>query len=467
MTRPDLIETARRSHRVAFVVLLFALVVAASSWAQEPLPTGAAPTPRLEIPEAALARPGFDVERATEAYLALISPEARARSDAYFEGGYVLDLVGTLWVVGVAALLLSGGRAARLRDAVRRRVRPRFPGDFLIVAALGAATTICTLPFTIWVGWSREHAYGMSNETFGAFLFDWTKELGLEVVFSSLLIALLYLVVRRAPKVWWLWGTALTTLFLVVIVALGPVFISPLFNDYQRLEDGSLRDQILSMARSHRIPAGDVWWFDASKQTKRISANVSGFGDTMRISLNDNLLRRSPEESVLAVMGHEMGHYVLNHVVELLLSFALVILAGFAFVHFSFDAVSRRFARWRLEGISDAAGLPLASALLGLFMTLAAPITNSIVRSNEAEADAFGIASSRHPDGFAFAAVQLSEYRKMKPGRIEEIVFYDHPSGYDRIHRSMSWKAEHLEEMALHEAAARGAVADASGAGEP
>jgi STE24 endopeptidase len=274
------------------------------------------------------------------------------------------------------------------------------------------------------------------------------------VGFGAVLIALLYAVVRRAPKSWWLWGAAITTIFLAVIIALGPVFIAPLFNDYQKLEAGPLRDEILSMARSHRIPADDVWWFDASKQTKRISANVSGFAGTMRISLNDNLLRRSPSESVIAVLGHEMGHYVLNHVVELLISLSLMIVAGFAFVHFTFGGVARRFPSWRLEGIDDSAGLPLANGLLALVMMLGAPVTNSIIRSNEAEADAFGIAASRQPDGFAFAAVQLSEYRKMRPGRLEELVFYDHPSGYDRIHRSMSWKAEHLAEMAAREAAA-------------
>jgi STE24 endopeptidase len=459
----------RRSSALRLALLLPLLGLAsagrpAPAAAAEPppaaAPAGQAAPPQLVVPEAARARPGFDVERATEAYLATISPAAKERSDAYFEGGYVLFFVETLWIVAVSWLVLAGGRAARLRAAVRARIRNRLAGDFVIAVLLIVALTVLQLPYSLYDNFYREHAYGMSNETLGAHLLDWAKGLGVGTLMGAIAVTLLYAVIRRAPASWWLWGTGLTTVLSILAIAIAPVFIAPLFNDYQKLEPGALRDEILAMARAHRIPADDVWWFDASRQTKRISANVSGFGGTMRISLNDNLLRRSPRESVLAVLGHEMGHYVLNHVAELTVSFSLLFAAGFVFVHFTFGAVARRFPSFGLEGIADSAGLPLLNALLVVFFTLSAPVQNSIVRTNEAEADAFGLAAAAEPDGFAFAAVQLSEYRKMRPGRLEEIVFYDHPSGYDRIHRAMSWKAGHLAPMAAKEAAAEGAAAE-------
>jgi STE24 endopeptidase len=437
------------------VALSFALLsgLPSSAAAAE---TGSTPTdaaPRLVVPEGARATPDFDVDRATEAYMGLLSAEQRARSDVYFEGGYWLDLLGWAWTLGVAALLLAGGRMRRLADAVRGRIRNRTFADMATLAAILVASSLLALPLTIWIGYFREHAYGLSNQTFGAFLGDWAKGLAVGVVLGAPALAGIYGVIRRAPRTWWLGATALATLFLVFGLLIGPVFINPIFNDYQKLEPGALRDEILGMAQAHRVPADDVYWFDASKQSKRISANVSGIGATMRISLNDNLLRRSPRETVLGVLGHEMGHYVLHHTSEFLLEFAAVILAGFAFVHFGFERVRRRFGGgWRLESLADSAGWPLVSALLATFFLLATPITNSIVRSNEAEADAFGIAVSGEPDGFAFAAVQLSEYRKMRPGRLEEALFYDHPSGYDRIHRAMSWKAANLERMAVREA---------------
>jgi STE24 endopeptidase len=306
----------------------------------------------------------------------------------------------------------------------------------------------------LWTGYFREHAYGMSNQTLGGWFGDWGKGLVVGTLLASPLIAALYAVVRRTPRSWWLWGTGVALAFLVFAIAISPVYVAPLFNRYQRLEAGPLRDEILSLARAYRIPADDVWWFDASRQTKRVSANVSGVAGTTRISLNDNLLRRSPRETVLAVLGHEMGHYVLGHVRILVLSIGLLIAAGFACVHFGFERLARRRPAWSLHGVGDPAGLPLAVALFSTFFLLATPLTNTIIRTSEAEADAFGLAAARQPDGFAYAAVQLSEYRKMRPGWLEEVVFYDHPSGYDRIRRAMTWKAENLAESAGRERAA-------------
>jgi STE24 endopeptidase len=204
-----------------------------------------------------------------------------------------------------------------------------------------------------------------------------------------------------------------------------------------------MREQILSMARANGIPADDVYWFDASRQTKRISANVSGLMGTTRISLNDNLMNRSPRESIEAVLGHEMGHYVLNHVYKMMLETGVIALCGFVFLSFAFDRiVARRGARWGISGISDPAGLPLLAAIVAVWFFLLTPVTNSLVRSQESEADIFGLNASRQPDGFASVAMQLSEYRKIHPGKWEEIIFFDHPSGWNRVHMAMAWKKE-------------------------
>jgi STE24 endopeptidase len=144
-------------------------------------------------------------------------------------------------------------------------------------------------------------------------------------------------------------------------------------------------------------------------------------------------------------MGHELGHYVLNHVYELLLELGLVIVVGFAFLRFTFDRVRKRWgASWGVRGIADPAGLPLLGALLSVYFFSLTPVTNSIIRVNEVEADQFGLNAARQPDGFAEVSLKLGEYRKLDPGPLEEVLFYDHPSGRNRIAMAMRWKAEHL-----------------------
>src|ERR1700753_311324 len=141
--------------------------------------------------------------------------------------------------------------------------------------------------------------------------------------FASILILvpLLYTAIRRAKENWWLWGAGLVIAFQVLVAVIYPLYIAPLFNHYTPLPDGPLKTQILSLARANDIPADNVWVMDASRQSNRISANVSGFLGTTRITLNDNLLKQCTPDEVLAVLGHEMGHYVMGHVLrDILLS---------------------------------------------------------------------------------------------------------------------------------------------------
>lgn len=399
--------------------------------------------PGLIVPEAAKPGPGFDVDRATAAYLAVLSDGQRAKSDAYFEGGYWLTLWSLLYGLGIAALLLFTGASRRMREAAQR-ISPR-PWLYTLLYAVFwiIAATLLELPLTIYQGYFREHQYGLSNLTFGGWLREESIGFALGLAFGAPLIALLYWAVRRAGKNWWVWASGIVLVAIVFLGAIAPVVIAPLFNEYTPLPPGPVRDQVLSMARANRIPATDVYVVDASKQTSRVSANVSGLFGTTRISLNDNLLNRTSLPEIRAVMAHEMGHYVLNHSARLIIYITLVLTVAFFVVRVAFDAAIARWGtRWGITDPGDPAGLPLAMAILGIFLTLSTPVLNTIVRQAEAEADAFGVNASREPHGFASVAMRLSTYRKLKPGPLEEIFFYDHPSGYDRVHRSMSWLKE-------------------------
>jgi len=398
----------------------------------------------LEIPDGARAGPDFDVDEATDAYINLLSEEDRARSDSYMEGGYWLQLWGFLYGLGLAWLLLGTRISARMRNISQRVGRWPWLHTLVYSVQYIVIGTVLSFPLTVYQGFIREHSYDLATQTFGAWMGDQFTGLMVGVIIGSIALTLIYGVIRKASNTWWVWGSGVSVLMLMFVAFIAPVYISPLFNDYKTLEDGALRTSIMSMARANGIPGDDVYWFDASRQTTRISANVSGFFGTTRISLNDNLLNRTSPEEVEAVMAHEMGHYVLNHSSKLIINFGLVLAFGFAFVAWGFNRALRRWGKnWDVQNVGDTAGLPLFAALLSIYFFVATPVTNSIIRVHEAEADNYGINVSGQPDGFARVAMRLSEYRKISPGALERFLFYDHPSGRDRVYMSMLWKSEH------------------------
>lgn len=384
-----------------------------------------------------------DPAAATDAYLARLSPEARAQSNAYFEGGYWLELWNLLVGLAVAWLLLASRASAWLRDRVERLTRFKFLQAGLFASGWLLASWLLSLPLTIYEGFTREHAYGMATQTFVPWLGEQLLQLAISLVAGGIVIALLYVVLRRAPKRWWIGASVLGVVATVVLLLLGPIFIEPLFNTYKPLEDGPVKARLLSMAHANGVPATDILEFDASRQTTRVSANVSGIFGSASIRLNDNLLRRSSPAEIAAVTAHEMGHYVLNHIEKMTVQFAVILVIGMAWLQWAFDRLQRRFgAAWRVHGVGDPAGLPLLAALLSVYLFVLTPITNTMIRVQEAEADNYSLNAAREPDGLAEVMLKLAEYRKTSPGAWEEWIFFDHPSARNRIFAAMRWKAE-------------------------
>lgn len=382
-----------------------------------------------------------DADAATQAYMDRLPTDVVAKSDAYYTGGYWLQLWNLLAGLAVAAVLMAGRRAARLRDWAQRFGRGPVRRDMLFGAAYGGVSALLTLPLSIYADWWREQAYGMSTQTFVAWLGEALLMQAVNMVLLALVVAGLYAVIRRAGARWWIWGTAAGMAMLAVIVAISPVLIEPLFNTYKPVEDGPIKSAVLQMAHADGVPVDNVYVFDASRQTTRISANVAGLFGTAAVRLNDNLLRRTSEPEIRAVMGHELGHYVMNHIGKTLALLTPLLFVGFALVQWAMTRLLRRFAgETGVSRIDDVAGLPMLAAVFSVFLALATPVNNSITRVLEAEADKFGLNLSREPHGFAEGQLRLVEYRKADPGPIEEFVFFHHPSTRHRIHDAMRWR---------------------------
>ena len=445
------------------LLVFLSFLLSVSSFAQETSPAPASPD---SAPAPSIA-PGTDPATATRAWLDTVPPDKRAKSDAYFEGGYWLILWDYLAAAAISILLLATRISARIRDFAERTTRFKFLQITLYAIPILLLIYILGFPLHVYEHFFREHAYGMATQTFGQWFGEQVKFVIVNLIVTSLLLIGLYAVFRRAPRTWWVWGTVVSIIFTVLGIMLSPVYVEPLFNTYKPLKDPAISEPILAMARANQIPVTQVFEVDASRQTKRVSANVSGFMGTTRIALNDNLLKRCTLPEIREVMAHEMGHYILNHAFKLTTYFSFFFLLGFLALRFFYDAAVRRWgAGWGLRaapvpdssttlapasserrgsyGIADPAGLPLLSLIFSTVFFLLTPVINTTVRVHEREADAFSVNTAREPDAFAKVALKLGEYRKLDPSPFEEFVFFDHPSGRSRIRMAMDWKAAHL-----------------------
>src|SRR5256714_2612151 len=306
-----------------FVILVVALATFSSSLpAQEratPSPTPAATPTGITNPEAA-----------TRAWLDTMPPDEKARSDAYFEGTYWLILWNFLLTVVIALLLLTTKLSARIRDLAEKLTsfRPFQAGIYAI--GFAAITWALNLPLNCYEGFVREHQYGMSNQTFGAWFRESLKALAIALVILPIVFAILYSIFRVAQRTWWIWGTIFGIILTTFLNMAAPVFIVPIFNQYTPLTDPKVLDPILALARANEIPVQQVFVVEQSRQTKRVSANVSGLAGTTRIALNDNLLTQSTRPEIPKLMTHEIGHSVLILGAKITMSLAIFILIGFA-----------------------------------------------------------------------------------------------------------------------------------------
>jgi Zn-dependent protease with chaperone function len=417
------------------VSLFFAVSIAASAQTATPTPSEGAAQNVQRIDPAA----------ATQAWLATVPQEKREKSDAYFEGGYWLILWNFLVAAGISIFLLASRISARMRDFAERITRLKPFQVTLYAIPYLLLTYVLNFPLNVYQNFYREHQYGLATQSFLPWFGEQLIGLGVTLIGGTLLLIVLYAVFRRAPRTWWIWGTIVTVTFLFIGTFIAPVYIEPLFNTYKPVTNPEIREPILAMARANEIPAKQVFEVDASRQTTRVSANVSGFLGTTRIALNDNLLKQCTLPEIRMVMAHEMGHYVLNHGAKLLTYSGIFILVGFALARTLFDAAVRRWGnKWGVRGIADPAGLPLLVLILSTFIFVVTPLSNTVVRVTEREADAFGINTARESDGMAQVALKLGTYRKLNPGPLEEFIFYDHPSGRSRIRMAMDWKAANL-----------------------
>jgi len=379
----------------------------------------------------------LDPQAATQAYIDTLGPEALALSRAYTLGNHWLILGGLIVSALVTFIIMRTGLLERIWPSLANKRRNLHV--FAVAVVYSIVSSLLTLPYSLYTDWWREAQYDRTSQPLSDFLSQGTISLVISSVFLAVFFTGLYFLLRRAKTLWWAWAGGLVALTISIMLLLSPVFIEPLFNNYEPIPEGEVRDAVLAMAQEADIAEDRIFIFDGSRQSNNFTANVSGIGGAARIAISDVALTEASLDEVRAVTGHEIGHYVLGHVWRQIIVLSLLAVGVFFLTARAYPAIARLFGS--SVPIDDVRGLPVFLFVVGLFATLAQPIINTMIRVGEREADAYSLETVGLPDALAGALIKTAEYRYPQAGPIEEAIFYTHPTVENRIRTAMEWKA--------------------------
>lgn len=380
----------------------------------------------------------FDPNAATAQYIDSLGPQTLDKAHHYTVGGHWLLLWGLLVGALVTWLIVRSRLLDRLdaKMAERRNLRA-----FVISLVFLLVSSILTLPWTLYSSWWREKSYGRTSQPIGDFLGQSALSTIIASVVTALFMIGVYWLMRRTGKRWWIWSGALTAVALVFVMLLSPILIEPLFNKYQPVPPGQVRDALVEMAGRAGIPANKIYMYNGSRQSNNFTANAGGVGSTARVAISDVAFKNASLDEVRAVTGHEIGHYVLKHTWWGILFFSILAVVLLWLADLLFPSFARAFGS--KAAIGEPRGIPILLFMVSLFGLLALPLLNTFSRTLETQADQYSLRTENRPDALSSALVKTAEYRYPRPSPLEEAIFYDHPSVERRVRRAMEWKATH------------------------
>jgi STE24 endopeptidase len=356
--------------------------------------------------------------------------------------GDTLYFVGTAWSFGVLALLLVTGLSRRMRDAAARVTKRPFLLAMLYIALFTLATAALEFPLSYYAGFVVPHQFDLTDQSFGSWMADMLKGLAVSIAIGSVIGALGLLAIRRIRR-WWvvLWLATVPLIILMVVVQ--PIFLDPLFNKFEPLKDEVLRRKLVDLASRAGIEGGRVYQVNKSKQTKTMNAYVNGIGPTNRIVMWDTLLAKMSHDEVLAVMGHEMGHYVMKHIWKTLAFLLALSVVVFYFAYRAYEPGLRRWgSRWGVTERGDPASLPWLLLVASAISFLLSPVISSYSRMHEHHSDMFALEVTHLNEPMATAFVKMAEDSKRDPSPHPFIKFwrYTHPPIAERIPFALQYK---------------------------
>ena len=379
-----------------------------------------------------------------------LPPDKLQQAIQYAHARYWLHFGGEIWGIVVFAAILAFGLSAKFRDWAESASRRRIAQAVVFVVLFGLTSDVLSLPLGMY-GQHLELKFQQSVQSWPSWFWDWTKGELLEFVLASVLVLILYAVIRRSARRWWLyfWLAALPILFAVMFVE--PVIIEPLFYQFQPLSERhpALVDALEKVvARGGlSIPPSRMFEMKASEKVNSLNAYVSGLGASKRVVVWDTTMEKLTTPETLFVFGHEMGHYVLGHVRNTLIFISVLLLVllfvGFHALHWM---LARWGASWRVRGVADWASLPALLLLFSILSFLTEPLINAYSRNQEHQADVYGlevvhgiVPDSRAVAVHSFQVMGEVDLDEPDPNPFIEFWMYTHPSTSERIAFSASY----------------------------
>ncbi|WP_324076747.1 MAG: M48 family metallopeptidase [Erythrobacter sp.] len=368
-----------------------------------------------------------------------LGPDALAQAQAYTTGNHWVLLIN----LGVSLLVALVMVRLRLLDRIAARFgdQRRVLASFTVGTAFLLISGVLALPWELYTDWYRERAYGLSSQPLGDFLGQMAIGEAISMTLGGLFLAGVYALIRRAGQRWWLWSGGFAGIVTLLGLLIGPALIEPLFNEYKPVPPGEVRTALEAIADDVDIPHDRIFMYDGSRQSDRFTANVSGIGPTARIAISDVALKQASIAEVRAVTGHEAGHYKLGHIWRYAVIFPVLAMAFFFLLNRLFAPTARLLGSD--AKLDEPRGLPVFAVVGSVLGLLVTPLTNTLTRIGETEADRYSLMTVNEPDALATALVKTAEYRYPRPSALEEALFYTHPSVEKRALRAMEWKAAH------------------------
>jgi len=436
-------------HRFAMILCSGLLLVMAPRGAAGPLPAAYPEKPATQVSPQ---QSGSSQEAASEAKTTeqtkteqyTLSRERQAKAVAYSQAGYTLYFVSYFLGGLFLFLLLRLGWAAKFRDIAENVTDKKWVQGFVFVPLLFLTLDVLDLPVSLYWHALSLH-YQQSIQSWGSWFWDWTKGELINVAFGIVLVLILFAVMRRSPRRWWLyfWFPAVAILLGVIVIT--PLVIDPLFNKFELLsKDHPELVTSIEKLTNHAgvpIPPERIFLMAASQKTNAINAYVTGLGASKRVVIWDTTIQKTTNDESLFIVGHELGHYVLGHVWQGFLLGAggllLALYLLFRGLHWAMD----RWARdWKLYGQEDWASLAVLLLLLQLLLFISSPVISGYSRMQEHAADIYGlevihglVPDSEEVAAHAFQVLGEIDLSDPNPPPFVTFWLYSHPPLAERL----------------------------------